>query len=193
MSITPRSPDLQARRTIRTWVNSQWKFMPLPGQLSVEINRLLSEQNFSAQRLEEIIRIAHGSGAKGVFNNAAQAWNHSFFWESMAPKAVKPSGLLASAISSEFGSLETLGERFTAEGTGHFGSGWVWLIAKRDKLEVISTHDAGSPILEEGVTPLLACDVWEHAYYIDYRNVRPDYMAAFWNLVNWDFVSSNLG
>lgn len=155
------------------------------------LNRLLAEQNFSAHTLEEITRIAHGSGAKGVFNNAAQAWNHSFFWESMAPKTVKPAGLLASAISSEFGSLETLRQRFSAEGTGHFGSGWVWLIAKRDKLEVISTHDAGSPILEEGVTPLLACDVWEHAYYIDYRQDRAGWITSWWNrLANWSFAET---
>ena len=145
------------------------------------LNRLLSEQNFSAHTLEEIIRIAHGSDAMGVFNNAAQVWNHSFFWESMAPKAVKPSGLLASVISSEFGSLETLGRRFAAEGTGHFGSGWVWLIVKGGKLKVLSTHDAGNPILEEGVTPLLACDVWEHAYYIDSRQDRAGWLTSWWN------------
>ena len=158
------------------------------------LNRLLGEQNFSAQSLEEIVRIANGCKAKGVFNNAAQAWNHSFFWESMTSKFSKPSGPLANAISSAFGSLEALGERFCAEGTGHFGSGWVWLIAKRDKLEVISTHDAGNPILEEGVTPLLACDVWEHAYYIDYRQDRAGWLIAWWNmLANWHFAEAQYG
>ena len=158
------------------------------------LNRLLGEQNFSAQSLEEIVRIAHGCKAKGVFNNAAQAWNHSFFWESMTSKFSKPSGPLANAISSAFGSLEALGERFCAEGTGHFGSGWVWLIAKRDKLGVISTHDAGNPILEEGVTPLLACDVWEHAYYIDYRQDRAGWLIAWWNmLANWHFAEAQYG
>lgn len=154
------------------------------------LNRLLQEQNFSAHTLEDIIRIAHGSGANGLFNNAAQAWNHSFFWESMKPKAAAaPSGPLTEAISSTFGSVADLGKRFVAEGAGHFGSGWVWLIAKRDRLDVISTHDAGSPILEEGVTPLLTCDVWEHAYYIDYRQDRAGWLTRWWeSLANWSFA-----
>lgn len=150
------------------------------------LNRLLAEQNFSAHTLEKIIRIALSSGAKGLFNNAAQAWNHSFFWESMRPK---PAGLLAGAITTTFGSLEALGQRFAGEGAGHFGSGWVWLIARRDKLEVISTHDAGTPIAEDGVIPLLACDVWEHAYYIDYRQDRANWLARWWDeLANWQFA-----
>lgn len=153
------------------------------------LNRLLAEQNFSARMLEEIIRIAHGSGAKGLFNNAAQAWNHSFFWESMKAKPSHPSETLAGAIATSFGCLEGLGQRFVTEGTGHFGSGWVWLIARREKLDVISTHDAGIPIIEDGVTPLLACDVWEHAYYIDYRQDRANWLTAWWNrLANWSFA-----
>ncbi|MBV1692011.1 superoxide dismutase [Novosphingobium sp. G106] len=155
------------------------------------LNRLLTEQNFSAHSLEDIVRIARGCGAQGVFNNAAQAWNHSFFWESMAPKVSKPSGALAAVVASEFGSLEGFRQRFCAEGAGHFGSGWVWLIAKRDKLEVISTHDAGTPILDEGVTPLLACDVWEHAYYIDYRQDRAGWLTSWSNLLaNWHFAEA---
>lgn len=158
------------------------------------LNRLLAEQNFSARSLEGIIRIAHGSGAKGLFNNAAQAWNHSFFWESMTPKAPPPAGPLAAAISSAFGGMDALGQRFIAEGAGHFGSGWVWLIARREKLEVISTHDAGTPIIEDGVTPLLACDVWEHAYYIDYRQDRAGWLTAWWNtLANWRFAERQYG
>lgn len=158
------------------------------------LNRLLSEQNFSAHSFEEIIRIAHGSGALGLFNNAAQAWNHGFFWESMRAKTSQPGGLLADAIAAAFGNVEALGKRFIAEGTGHFGSGWVWLVAKRDKLEVVSTHDAGSPILEDGVTPLLACDVWEHAYYIDYRQDRANWLSGWWDtLANWHFAEQQYG
>lgn len=158
------------------------------------LNRLLAEQNFSAHTLEEIVRIAQGSGAKGLFNNAAQAWNHSFFWESMRAKKSTPTGPLADAIASTFGSLEALGQRFVAEGLGHFGSGWVWLLAKHDKLDVVSTHDAGTPITEDGVTPLLACDVWEHAYYIDYRQDRAGWLAAWWNtLANWCFAEQQYG
>ena len=158
------------------------------------LNRLLSEQNFSAHSLEEIIRIAHGSGAQGLFNNAAQAWNHSFFWESMRAKPSRPAGPLADAIIAAFGSVEALGKRFIAEGAGHFGSGWVWLVAKHDKLEVVSTHDAGSPILEDGATPLLACDVWEHAYYIDYRQDRANWLSAWWDkLANWRFAEQQYG
>lgn len=158
------------------------------------LNRLLAEQNFSVNTLEEIIRIALGSGAQGLFNNAAQAWNHSFFWESMSPKASRPSGLLADAISSTFGSVEALGQRFIAEGTSHFGSGWVWLVARRNGLEVLSTHDAGVPNLEDGVMPLLACDVWEHAYYIDYRQDRAGWLAAWWDrLANWRFAERQYG
>ena len=153
------------------------------------LNRLLGEQNFSAQTLEEIVHIAQGSGAKGLFNNAAQAWNHAFFWESMAPQPSQPGEQLNAAILSAFGSLEALGERFIAEGIGHFGSGWVWLIARAGKLDVISTHDAGLPILDDGATPLLACDVWEHAYYIDYRQDRPAWLKQWWDrLANWSFA-----
>lgn len=153
------------------------------------LNRLLAEQNFSAHRLEEVVRIALGCGAKGLFDNAAQAWNHAFFWESMGASPSIPAGALAAAIAGAFGGLDALGRRFVAEGTGHFGSGWVWLIAKRDRLEVISTHDAGSPIVEDGVTPLLACDVWEHAYYIDHRQDRAGWLTAWWTaLANWRFA-----
>lgn len=153
------------------------------------INRLLREQNFSARTLKNIIRIAHASGAEELLNSAAQAWNHSFFWESMSPTPSRPTGALAKAIASTFGGVEALGQRFCAEGTGHFGSGWVWLIAKRDKLGVIATHDAGSPIVEDGATPLLVCDVWEHAYYVDYRQDRAGWLSSWWDkLANWPFA-----
>lgn len=153
------------------------------------LNRLLSEENFSAHSLEEIIRIAHGSRAHSLFNNAAQAWNHSFFWESMNPSVSTPSGQLAGAIASAFGNVASLQQRFITEGSGHFGSGWVWLVARGDGLEVLSTHDAGTPLLQDGITPLLACDVWEHAYYIDYRQDRANWLAAWWDkLANWQFA-----
>lgn len=158
------------------------------------LNRLLAEQNLSAGTLEEVIRIAQDSGARGLFNNAAQAWNHAFFWESMTQDASEPGGLLAGAIVSAFGRLEALGERFVAEGVGHFGSGWVWLIARGGDLDVISTHDAATPVLEEGITPLLACDVWEHAYYIDYRQDRANWLTAWWHrLANWQFAERQYG
>jgi Fe-Mn family superoxide dismutase len=153
------------------------------------LNRLLIKQDLPARTLEDVIRIAHGSGATGIFNNAAQAWNHSFFWESMRPKTSRPAGALADAISSAFGGLDAMGQRFVAEGTGHFGSGWVWLVATRDTLDIISTHDAGTPITRDGVTPLLACDVWEHAYYIDYRQDRANWLTVWWHmLANWHFA-----
>lgn len=153
------------------------------------LNRLLSEENFSANALEDVIRIAAGSGAKGLFNNAAQAWNHGFFWESMTPTVTLPSVALADAIGASFGDVDNLGRRFLEEGTGHFGSGWVWLVATGRRLEVISTHDAASPITNEGSIPILACDVWEHAYYIDYRQDRAKWLSGwFQRLANWEFA-----
>jgi Fe-Mn family superoxide dismutase len=158
------------------------------------LNRLLHDRQIGAEALEEIIRAAQANGAKALFNNAAQSWNHSFFWNSMAPKATRPGGLLAGAISSAFAGIEGFAQRFVAEGTGHFGSGWVWLVARGTELEIVSTHDAGSPIAEEGVTPLLACDVWEHAYYIDYRQNRADWLAMWCHkLANWHFAAQQYG
>jgi superoxide dismutase, Fe-Mn family len=155
------------------------------------LNRLLREQNFSAHTLEEVIRIAHASGARGLFNNAAQAWNHTFFWQSMVPEPSQPGSLLTSAVFLTFGNMDRLRERFISEGAAHFGSGWVWLVAKAGKLEVVSTHDAGNPIVDDETTPLLACDVWEHAYYIDYRQDRPKWLAAWWDTVaNWNLAES---
>lgn len=155
------------------------------------LNRLLGEQNFSANTLEEVIRIARASGASGLFNNAAQAWNHTFFWQSMTPAQSQPGSLLTSAVFLTFGNMDRLRERFISEGAGHFGSGWVWLVAKAGKLDVISTHDAGSPVVDDETTPLLACDVWEHAYYIDYRQDRASWLAAWWDgVANWSLAES---
>jgi Fe-Mn family superoxide dismutase len=158
------------------------------------LNRLLGESDGPATSLEEVVRTAHATNARALFNNAAQAWNHSFFWESMGPQTFRPTGLLAGSITSDFGSFDALGQRFIAEGTGHFGSGWVWLVAAGEKLRLMSTHDAGTPIVEEGVTPLLACDVWEHAYYIDYRQDRANWLTLWWDrLANWHFAERQYG
>lgn len=142
--------------------------------------------------VEEIVKRSEGK----VFNNAAQAWNHTFYWYCMAPpnsKAEnKPTGDLAAAITDQFGSFETFREQFTEVGKTHFGSGWAWL-AKTDggKLEIKGMHDADTP-LKDGHKPLLALDVWEHAYYLDYQNARPDYIEAFWKVINWAFVAECL-
>ena len=127
-----------------------------------------------------------------VFNNAAQVWNHTFYWNCLAPNAGgQPTGALADAINAAFGSFDKFKEEFSKVSIGTFGSGWGWLVKKADgSLALASTIGAGCP-LTSGDTPLLTCDVWEHAYYIDYRNLRPKYVEAFWNLVNWDFVAKN--
>jgi Fe-Mn family superoxide dismutase len=132
------------------------------------------------------------SGPASMFNNAAQTWNHTFYWNSMSPNGGgAPSGDLAAAIDAAFGSLEAFKEQFNAAAGGQFGSGWAWLVKDADgHLSITTTGNAGCP-LTEGVTPILTCDVWEHAYYLDYQNARPAYLAAWWNVVNWDFASAN--
>ena len=145
------------------------------------LNRLIAEQHLPADSLETVLRSAHAANAQALFNNAAQAWNHAIFWESMTPHASRPGKRLADAIARAFGSLEALREHFITEGAGHFGSGWVWIVAKGDLLTLVSTHDAATPIVDEHVTPLLACDVWEHAYYIDYRQDRATWLATWWD------------
>ena len=129
----------------------------------------------------------------GIFNNAAQVFNHTFYWSCLAPKAGgEPTGKIAELINKEFGSFAAFKEKFSKTATTTFGSGWAWLVKDKDgKLEIVSTSNAGNPITD-GKKPLLTCDVWEHAYYIDDRNARPGYVEKFWDLVNWDFVSSNL-
>ncbi|MCB9869972.1 MAG: superoxide dismutase [Planctomycetes bacterium] len=154
-----------------------------------KLNAALPGSGFENASLEEIIKKASG----GLFNNAAQTWNHTFYWNCLKPNGGgEPSGTLKAAIDSAFGSFASFQEKFTAEAANHFGSGWAWLVKNpAGKLEICSTHDAGNP-MTSGHTPLLTCDVWEHAYYVDYRNARPDYIGAFWKLVNWEFVASNL-
>lgn len=150
------------------------------------LNHLLSGQGSTNASLEEVLRSAARAEQTALFNNAAQAWNHSFFWESMTPHETAPEGKLAQGITQSFGGLEKLRERFIAEGVGHFGSGWVWIAARNGTLEVLSTHDANTPIIDDGTIPLLTCDVWEHAYYIDHRQDRAAWLAVWWDkLANW--------
>lgn len=141
------------------------------------------------QSLESII----GSASGPLFNNAAQTWNHTFYWNSLRPGGGGvPGGRVAGEIAAAFGDFVRFREAFTARAAGHFGSGWVWLVRGRDgRLAIVDTHDAGCP-LTDGLTPILTCDVWEHAYYVDYRNARPRYIEAWWTLVNWDFANANL-
>jgi Fe-Mn family superoxide dismutase len=152
------------------------------------LNNLIKDSEFANLSLEEIIKQSSG----GIFNNAAQVWNHTFYWNCLAPNAGgEPTGELKAAIEKKFGSFEEFKKQFTATCIGTFGSGWGWLVkTPSGDLELVSTSNAATPLTSAN-KPLLTCDVWEHAYYIDYRNSRPNYMTAFWNLVNWDFVSKN--
>ncbi|GHE28532.1 superoxide dismutase [Vulcaniibacterium thermophilum] len=156
------------------------------------LNKLIEGTELANASLEEIIRKSQG----GLFNNAAQVWNHTFFWNCLKPASAggggEPTGRLADAINQAFGDFARFKEEFTKVAIGTFGSGWAWLVQRPDgSLGLVSTSNAGTPITGED-TPLLTCDVWEHAYYIDYRNARPKFLEAFWNIVNWDFVASNL-
>lgn len=142
--------------------------------------------------LERIVAEARG-GNPGLFNNAAQSWNHGFYWASLAPKASRPSGNLAAAIERSFGSTDQLLEELAARGANHFASGWIWLASDNGALTVEETHDADT-LADRGPIPLLVIDLWEHAYYLDRKNVRPDYLTAVLGaLINWDFAAENLG
>lgn len=156
-------------------------------------NKLIKGTEFETLPLEEIIRRSAGKAEqKKIFNNAGQAWNHNFYWQSMAPKGGgKPSGKLAEKIAADFGSFEKFRELFQQEGAAQFGSGWVWLTLAGGKLKVLPTANADNP-LTRGEVPLLVSDVWEHAYYLDYQNRRPDYLAAFMeHVANWEFAERN--
>ena len=152
------------------------------------LNNLVKGTEFEGASLEEIIRKSSG----GIFNNAAQIWNHTFYWNCLAPRAGgEPKGALAEAIGRKFGSFGAFKEAFSKSAVGNFGSGWTWLVKKADgTVDIVNTSNAATP-LTGADKPLLTCDVWEHAYYVDYRNRRPDYVAAFWNLVHWDFAAKN--
>ena len=153
------------------------------------LNNQIKGTEFEALDLEEIIRKAQG----GMFNNAAQVWNHTFYWHCLKPNGGgEPSGKLAEAITKAFGSFAAFKEQFTQTALTTFGSGWAWLVQRPDgSLALVSTPNAATPITGND-KPLLTCDVWEHAYYIDYRNARPKYVEAFWNLVDWDFVAGQM-
>lgn len=153
------------------------------------LNKLIDGTEFANASLEDIIKRADG----GIFNNAAQVWNHTFYWHSLSPNGGgEPSGQVADALNDAFGSIEEFKNQFTKAAATQFGSGWAWLVKNgAGKLEIMQTSNAGNP-LTDGKTPLLTCDVWEHAYYIDTRNDRPKYISNFWNLVNWDLIASNL-
>lgn len=152
------------------------------------LNNLVKGTEFEKMSLEEIIL----KSSAGVFNNAAQVWNHTFFWHCLKPNGGgKPTGALAEAINKAFGSIEAFKEKFSQTAITTFGSGWGWLVKNKDgSLAVVSTSNAQTP-MTAGQKALLTCDVWEHAYYIDYRNARPKFVEAFWNLINWDFVAKN--
>lgn len=152
------------------------------------LNNLIKGTEFESASLEEIVKKSSG----GVFNNAAQIWNHTFYWNSLSPKGGgAPSGALAAAIDKKWGSFDAFKEAFTKSAVGNFGSSWTWLVKKADgSLDIVNTSNAATPVTTADI-PLITCDLWEHAYYIDYRNRRPDYLGAFWSLVNWDFASKN--
>jgi Fe-Mn family superoxide dismutase len=152
------------------------------------LNNLVKGTEFEALGLEDIVRKSSG----GVFNNAAQIWNHTFYWNSLSPKGGgQPSGALAAAISAKWGSFDAFKEAFNKSAVGNFGSSWTWLVKKADgSLDIVNTSNAATPITGTD-KPLLTCDLWEHAYYIDYRNRRPDYLAGWWSLVNWEFAAKN--
>jgi Fe-Mn family superoxide dismutase len=154
------------------------------------LNELLQGEGETGS-LEEVIREASAQDAKKLFNNAAQAWNHAFFWVAMSGRREAPSGDLEQAIKDAFGDLKSLKTKFVEEGAAHFGSGWVWLTAGADgKLKVESTHDAADTVTQDGVTPLLVCDLWEHAYYLDHQNDRKGFLESWFDaLPNWSFAA----
>ena len=152
-----------------------------------------SRQDLSGASLVEIIRKAREEGDTKLFNNSAQAWNHSFFWQCLSPEQQQPSGRLAELIESGFGGVEPMLQKLGDEAVNHFSNGWAWLVLDRDQLKITSLHDADTPLVHDGMMPLFTLDVWEHAYYIDYRNERPKFVTSVLsNIVNWEFVAQNL-
>ena len=153
-----------------------------------KLNGLIPGTEFEGKSLEDIIKSSSG----GVFNNSAQIWNHTFYWHSLSPNGGgAPTGALADAINAKWGSFEAFLKEFDEKAVNNFGSSWTWLVKNSDgSLEIVNTSNAGTPITE-GQTPIITVDLWEHAYYIDYRNLRPKYLEAFWKLANWDFAAEN--
>ncbi|MCL6250813.1 superoxide dismutase [Altererythrobacter sp. KTW20L] len=154
-------------------------------------NAAVTGTDLAGKSLEEVIAAARGTN-QGLFNNAAQSWNHGFYWHSLAPSTSGPSGDLADKIDEAFGSLDDFATKLKDRGAGHFASGWVWLAEKDGKLSIEETHD-GDTLVDQGFNPLLTVDVWEHAYYLDHQNARPNYLAAVIDgHLNWDFAADNL-
>jgi Fe-Mn family superoxide dismutase len=158
------------------------------------LNKLLADTGETAADLETVVRRAsRDPDAAKLFHNAAQAWNHTFFWTCMAPGRARPEGDLAAAIARAFGGHDALRASFVDQGAAHFGSGWVWLAAQGETLKVLTTHDGDNLLTQDGLTPLIACDLWEHAYYLDYQHDREAYLEAWFDgLPNWSFAASQL-
>jgi Fe-Mn family superoxide dismutase len=156
-------------------------------------NELARPAGLDGRTLEEVVREAHGKGDSKLFHNAAQAWNHAFFWACMTPDRAAPSAKVISAIAPSFASLDAFKDAFVEEGFNHFGSGWVWLVTGSEGLKVISTHDADDTLIRDGLFPLLVCDLWEHAYYLDYKNDRKAFLERWLDeVVNWSFAERQL-
>jgi Fe-Mn family superoxide dismutase len=159
-----------------------------------KLNALIQDTDFEPMSLEAIIQTTGSStGRQGsIFNNAAQAWNHTFYWQCLTPRACTPGVAASEAIHAQYGSVEEFRRQFTRTALTTFGSGWAWLVGGNDgRLEIVSTNNADTPLTGDRM-PLLTCDLWEHAYYIDYRNARAEYVAAFWKVLNWDFLETNI-
>lgn len=159
-------------------------------------NDLIKGTDLEGKSIEEVVRAAYAKKDQGLINQSAQVWNHTFFWHSMKPGGGgKPSGKVAEAIDKSFGGYEQFAEKFKASAAGNFASGWTWLAKKADGgLEIVNTDDADTLLVRDGLTPLVTLDVWEHAYYLDYQNVRPNFIQAYLDkLVNWDFADKNFG
>lgn len=155
-----------------------------------KLNGLIDGTDMAGKALEDIIKASSG----GVFNNAAQVWNHSFYWNCLSPNGGgEPNGAIADAINQSFGSFAQFKEKFNDKAVNNFGSSWTWLVKKADgSLDIVNTSNAETPLTDSSVTPILTVDLWEHAYYVDYRNARPKYLEGYWQLVNWDFANANL-
>ena len=152
------------------------------------LNNLIKGTEFEELPLEEIVKKSSG----GIFNNSAQVWNHTFYWNSLTPGGKAVSGALADAINAKWGSFDKFKEEFTKSAVGNFGSGWTWLVQKADgSVDIVNTSNAHTPLASDDKA-LLTCDVWEHAYYIDYRNARAKFLEAFWNVANWEFANQNM-
>lgn len=156
-------------------------------------NELAAKAGLDGRKLSEVIQAAHNKGDKPLFNNAGQLWNHNFYWQSLTPTPQTPSGELAERIQADFGSVQDLVEALHEEGSGHFASGWAWLVLEGGRLKVTSLHDGDTPVVHPELKPLLTIDVWEHAYYVDYRNARPKYLEIVLNQsLAWEFAAKNL-